>query len=121
MNKRLAILFVLVCGALTVVPDSMGKPVSGAIVPEPSPAGNAFAAAHLALIFGVFAGFAIFAWILYRRSKAPNKEREFIEELHEEQQQREIDRENRKRSGAGGEKEESLEPWEKSGDWWKKE
>ncbi|MDA0813247.1 MAG: hypothetical protein O3C21_12775, partial [Verrucomicrobia bacterium] len=79
-----------------------------------------FAAAHLGLIFIFCLGCGVFAWGLYRRSRYPNKEREFIEELQEEEAQRMKDDEKRK-LGAGPESGELLEPWEKAGDWWKKE
>lgn len=108
---------------MTSAPLVSALPLHGAVSAEGSPAADAFAAAHLVLILTVFAGFGIFAWILYRRGKSPNKEREFIEDLQEEEQQKanklreEIER---KKSGAGAESDEPLDPWEKSDDWWKK-
>ncbi|MGK0184806.1 MAG: hypothetical protein ACI9R3_000580 [Verrucomicrobiales bacterium] len=99
-------------------------PMHGAVLPESSPAADAFAAAHLALIFTVLICFGLFAWVLYRRGKAPNKEREFIEDLQEEEQQQRQQRRieiDRKKSGAGAESDEPSDPWEKPGDWWKKD
>ncbi|MEZ5326263.1 MAG: hypothetical protein R3F19_14530 [Verrucomicrobiales bacterium] len=71
--------------SLLAATSSYGFPKHSGIVPDPSPAADAFAAAHLALIFMVFLCFGVFAFVLYRRGKAPNKEREFIEELREEE------------------------------------
>ena len=102
------------------VASAFGIPNAISVTPEPGLAADAFAAAHLVLIFTVFFGFGVFAWALYRRSRSPNKEREFIEELQEDEELRMKDDE-KKKLGAGPESEELLEPWEKSGDWWKKE
>ena len=120
-RRRTRLLIGLAIGvsvSVMAVSSAGAEPVYGAGSSEATPASDAFAAAHLALISGVFLWFAVFAWVLYRRAKAPNKEREFIEDLHEDQQRRESDS---KRLGAGADAEDSREPWEKSGDWWKKD
>ncbi|MCB1094262.1 MAG: hypothetical protein KDN22_01665 [Verrucomicrobiae bacterium] len=107
--------------SLLAATSSYGFPKHSGIVPEPSPAADAFAAAHLALIFMVFLCFGVFAFVLYRRGKAPNKEREFIEELRDEELREKNARSEKKKSGAGPEPEEPREPWEKPEDWWKKQ
>lgn len=125
MNRRLPLpgsrrglrVAVGVVAIMSAVPAATAKPVYGSVSPESSPASDAFAAAHLALVASVFLGFAAFAWVLYRRSRAPNREREFIEELQAGEERNRTDKERRR---AGSEAEEAREPWEKSGDWWKK-
>jgi hypothetical protein len=100
---------------------ALAKPGMGAVASDASPASTAFALAHLGLIIGMCAAVAVFGWVIYRRSKAPNFEREFLEDMHEEEQQKkdEADRSKRKANGST-QGEEPLEPWEKPADWWQR-
>ena len=111
----IAVLLASSCALLST--PAFGIPNAISATSESALASDAFAAAHLVLIFTVFLGFAIFALVLYRRSRSPNREREFIEELQEEELR---SKDDRKKLGAGPEAEESLEPWEKPGEWWRK-
>ena len=89
---------------------------------QPNPAADAFAAVNLALVFMMFIGFGIFAWVLYRRGKAPNPEQDLIEDLHDEEMQERSRRpEDKRRVNGSAEDEQQREPWEKPGDWWQKE
>jgi len=100
---------------------AFGESGFGAGVSDADAASTAFAFTHLLLIIGMCLGVGVFALVMHRRSRSPNREQEFLEELREEElggQREEIDR-SKQGVNAPGETEELQEPWEKPADWWR--
>ena len=101
-----------------------GEPVYG-VSSDASPESTAFAFAHLALVLGMCVVVTAFAWVLYRRAKLPNAEREFLEEMGEDENGSWEDSSRHpasrsSRANQSNEHEEPLEPWERPADWWQK-
>jgi len=68
----------------------------------------------LGTLFFLLGAFAMWAWILWRRSTKPEPHMKLLMELEDEA-------EREQRRAAAREEPEPKAPWEQSADWWKKE
>lgn len=68
----------------------------------------------LATLFFLLGAFAVWAWLIWRRTTKPEPHVQLLIELEEKQERERLATTNRDQEG-------DTAPWEKPSDWWKKQ